>query len=116
MINYKGFYFIKTYDLEDYFSKMYDDLVSQFDERVQKTGYFEDQAFIVLIGDDEEKVYHNDGYEEYSFLNVKLLFPPQARIERCTICWKNNEEGIPEFYWTTNFPEKELHEYTEKYK
>lgn len=116
MINYKGFYFIKTYDLEDYFSKMYDDLVFQFDEKIQERGYFEDQGFALFLGQENEEVYINLEYKEYSFLNVLLAFPPQSLCKECTICWKNNEEGIPEFYWTTNFPEKELHEYTEKYK
>ncbi|MCL2131640.1 MAG: hypothetical protein FWH36_04190 [Lentimicrobiaceae bacterium] len=114
MKTYKGFFFWDTYDLEDYIPIMYDELTSQFDERVQKKGYFKSQCFGLWVGDSDEKIYTNPQYEGYYFLDVKLEFPPQSYCYVCTICWKKNEQGVPSFYWTSNFPQSLLEKYVKR--
>jgi len=111
---YKGFLFIEVYDLEYYIPIMYDELTRQFDEKVQKKGYFESQYFGLWAGDLGQKIYTNPEYERYYFWDAALIFPPESLCYRCTICWKKNEKGVPSFYWTSNFPQSELEEYVKK--
>jgi hypothetical protein len=107
---YKGFVFNETYDLDDYFSIMHEELTEQFNEKIQRKDYFERQGFVLYFSGDE-KIYENPNYSGYFFLDVDLVFPPHALACGCTICWKINEKGIPSFFWTTNFPIAELEEY-----
>ena len=113
MKTYKMFLFWDTYNLDDYIPIMYDELTKQFDEKVQKKGYFESQCFGLFINLDQ-KIYTNPEYEGYYFLDAELVFPPQSLCYTCTICWKKNEKDIPSFFWTSNFPQSELEEYVKK--
>ena len=108
------FLFCDTYDFDNYITIMYDELTRQFDEKVQKEGYFESQGFGLWV-DSGQKIYTNSLYEGYYFLDADLVFPPAALAYTCTICWKKNEKGIPSFYWTSNFPEPELEKYVKKH-
>ena len=113
MKTYRNFLFFDTYNLDDYIPIMYDELTGQFNEKVQEKGYFESQCFGLLV-DSGQKIYTNPQYEGYYFLDVMLVFPPEALSYICTICWEKNEKGAPSFYWTSNFPQSELEEYVKK--
>jgi len=104
-LGYKGFLFRKTYDLDVYIPFMYDQLISQFDNRT-KSGFFENKGFTLVVGPDAD-VYERD---DYYFLDCEIVFPTSLTYD-CTICWHKQDDGSIKFYWTTNFPNEELDDY-----
>jgi hypothetical protein len=110
MIVNKEFFFFRTFDLDDRISKMYDDLVYQFNHNLNCKDFFENRGFTLLIGSKNEEIYQNG---DFYFLDCVIVFPSSFAFD-CTICWKINEKKEYEFYWTSNFPKEKLADYIEK--
>ena len=110
MIVNKEFFFFRTFDLDNRISKMYQDLVYQFNSKINCNDFFENRGFTLLIGSKNEEIYQNGNFY---FLDCVIVFPSSLAYD-CTVCWKINEDSEYDFYWTSNFPNDELADYIEK--